>query len=358
MPSAAASSGELGHVGCRLGDPERHLGRIEERQAEREVTLLGRPASSAHRREHVGERPRILGRAPSVASRSARACAATPGPSSQPGEPRATMSTSAAAIAASDRRGRAAAGGAQGLRARRGTLRGAALRAGGGRWEPARRVTRRGVCAGARRRRDAARPRRRAARPRDRRREPAGRRRPARHARRARRARRAPAAAPAPLRPSPAGAGGRRRSSSPRRSSSYVVIRSPCLHDAGGLGFFRHRSTSSGGCRGSARSCSRSCRPGCRARRRSCDSSRRAQKKRSRISRHSGLEPREALADDHRLVEPGELVVAACSASSASRAAPGRRAQQVEAAVSRQLADPRPDRRRRSEASRAARRRA
>ena len=162
-------------------------------------------------------------------------------------------------------------------RARRGTPRGCPEAARG---RPDREasplpVTWRGVCAGARRRQVVARPRRRGARPRDRRREPGGRPRPARHALRAHRARRAPTGSSCAASTQPAGAGGSSRSSSPRRSSSYVVIRSPCLHD-GGEGRFLPSPPRArcGDGRGSARSCSRSCPRGARARRRSSGSSR------------------------------------------------------------------------------------
>ena len=46
---------EVGHVRRGLGDRERHLGRLQKRVAEREVSLLGRARIVAHRRKHAGE---------------------------------------------------------------------------------------------------------------------------------------------------------------------------------------------------------------------------------------------------------------------------------------------------------------
>ena len=138
--------------------------------AEREVALLGR-ARCGRASSRAPRAKAVASSSPSVVRRDAQRArlGGDAGPSAQSAEPRATIVTSDAAIAAVT----AAAvpphgeGAGASSSSRNASSAPAAVAA------PSRGrrvVTGRGVCAGARRRRDAARPRRRAARPRDRRR--------------------------------------------------------------------------------------------------------------------------------------------------------------------------------------------
>ena len=55
-PVGCGESGELRDVGCGLTDLERHLGGADERLSQREVSLLRRSRSVAHRHEDMRER--------------------------------------------------------------------------------------------------------------------------------------------------------------------------------------------------------------------------------------------------------------------------------------------------------------
>ncbi len=117
-----------------------------------------------------------------------------------------------------------------------------------------------------------------------------------------------PRAAPGAASIHPVGAGGRSRSSSPRRSSSYVVIRSPHLPDAGcgwflPIGDHRPKPPEAAGDPAGDRPCGASS-----ARRRSSGSSRPAEEPVEDLGAF-GAEAREALADGERLVEARDRIV-------------------------------------------------